>query len=108
VQRHELWLTARVLCGPPCRFLVSNHVALHGDDGSDAVPAQWRRDGPGVVVACRPESELGPRFPDGSFRIAPAPDTAIEQVGGDELLFADGRSRQQPFVVLISAAAKSL
>ena len=108
VQRHELWLTARVLHGAPCRFLVSNHVALNGDDGADASPAPWRRDGSGVVVACRPESELGRRFPGGSFRIDATPDTAIEQVGGDELLFADGRSRQQPFVVLISAAAKSL
>jgi cellobiose phosphorylase len=108
VQRHELWLTARVLQGAPCRFLVSNHVALNGDDGSDAVPALWRRDRQGVVVACRPESELGRRFPNGSFRIDATPDTAIEQIGGDELLFADGRSRQQPFVVLISAAGTSL
>ena len=108
VDRHELWLTARVLQGAPCRVLVSNHVALNGDDGSDAVPAQWRRDGQGVVVACRPESELGRRFPHGSFRIDATPDTAIEQIGGDELLFADGRSRQQPFVVLVSAPGTSL
>ena len=45
VDRHELWLTVRVLQGAPCRFLVSNHVALNGDDGSNAVPALWRRDG---------------------------------------------------------------
>ena len=107
VDRHELWLTARVLHGAPCRFLVSHHVALNGDDGSDAVPALWRRDGHSVVVACRPESDLGRRFPDGTFRIDATPDTALEQVGGDELLFTDGRSRQQPFVVLISAAGAS-
>ena len=47
MERHELWLTARVLRGAPCRLLVSNHVALNGDDGADAVPASWRRDGPG-------------------------------------------------------------
>ena len=108
VDRHELWLTARVLHGAPCRFLVSNHVALNGDDGADAVPAQWRRDGQGVVIACRPASELGHRFPNGTFRIDATPDTPIERVGGDELLFADGRSRQQPFVVVVTGASTSL
>ena len=108
VDRHELWLTLRVLQGAPCRFLVSNHVALNGDDGSDAAPALWRREGQGVIVACRPESDVGRRFPDGTFRIDATPETVIEQVGGDELLFVDGRSRQQPFVVLITAAGTSL
>ncbi|HSW27802.1 MAG TPA: hypothetical protein VLJ62_33925, partial [Burkholderiaceae bacterium] len=108
VDRHELWLTVRVLQGAPCRFLVSNHVALNGDDGSQAVPALWRRDGQGVVVACRPDSDVGRRFPNGTFRIDATPETAIEQVGGDELLFADGRSRNQPFVVLITASGTSI
>jgi cellobiose phosphorylase len=106
--RHELWLTARVLQGAPCRFLASSHVALNGDDGADAVPALWRRDGHGVIVACRPDTDLGRRFPDGSFRIDATADTTIERIGGDELLFADGRSRAQPFVVLMSAAGTSL
>ena len=108
VDRHELWLTVRVLDGAPCRFLVSNHVALNGDDGSDAVPARWTRDDEGVIVACLPDTDVGRRFPDGAFRIDAAPETAIERVGGDELLFADGRSRGQPFVVLITAPATSL
>ncbi|MCW5658999.1 MAG: hypothetical protein KIT60_14955 [Burkholderiaceae bacterium] len=108
VDRHELWLTARVLQGAPCRFLVSNHVALDGDDGSIDRPATWRRDGPGVVVACRPDSELGRRFPQGTFRIDATPDTTIEQIGGDELLFTDGRSRRQPFVVLVTAPGPSM
>jgi cellobiose phosphorylase len=108
VQRHELWLTAQVQRGAPCRWLVSSHVALHGDDGSDSIPARWRRDGAGIVVGCAPESDLGRRFPDGTFRIDATPDTPIEQVGGDELLFADGRSRQQPFVVLVTRATRTI
>src|SRR5439155_24451954 len=71
-------------------------------------PARWRRDGQGVVVACLPDSDVGRRFPDGTFRIDATPETTIEQVGGDELLFADGRSRRQPFVVLVTAPGKSL
>ena len=52
-----------------------------------------------------PESDLGRRFPDGRFRIAPAPGTELESVGGDELLFADGRSRSEPYLVLVIAAS---
>src|SRR5262245_51213444 len=107
VDRHELWVSARVLAGPACRFLVSNHVALNGDDGSEALPARWTRDGRGVRIATLPDTDVGRRFPAGGFRIDAAEGTAFEQVGGDELLFADGRSRGQPFVVLITAPGAS-
>ncbi len=108
VDRHELWLAARVLSGGARRFLVSNHVAVNGDDGSDSVPARWTRDARGVRVGTLPDTDVGRRFPDGSFRIDPAAGTALEQVGGDERLFADGRSRGQPFVVLVTAPATGL
>jgi 1,2-beta-oligoglucan phosphorylase len=108
VDRHELWLSARVLAGPACRFLVSNHVALNGDDGSEALPARWTRDARGVRIATLPDTDVGRRFPDGGFRIDAAEGTVFEQVGGDELLFADGRSRGQPFVVLITAPSTSV
>jgi cellobiose phosphorylase len=108
IDRHELWLTVRVLEGAPCRLLVSHHVALDGDDGSDAVPARWLRDGGAVVVGCRPGTDVGRRFPDGAFRIDVVPGSVLERVGADELLFHDGRSRGQPFVVLVTAPATSV
>jgi len=108
VDRHDLWLSARVLDGPPRRFLVSSHVALNGDDGADARAARWTPDARGVRIATLPDTDLGRRFPDGGFRIDAAEGTALEQVGGDELLFADGRSRGQPFVVLVTAPSTSV
>ena len=108
VDRHELWVSARVLAGPPRRFLISNHVALNGDDGAPARPARWARDARGVRVATVPDTDVGRRFPDGGFRIDTADGTVFEQVGGDELLFADGRSRDQPFVVLITSPSPTL
>jgi cellobiose phosphorylase len=108
VEHHELWLAARVLAGPPCRFLVSHHVAVNGDDGSDAIPLRSSRDATGIAIGLLPESELGRRFPSGGFRIDTAPGTSLEQVGGDELLFEDGRSRGEPFLVLLTAPCASL
>src|SRR5262245_11733199 len=108
VDRHELRLAVRVLEGPACRFLVSHHVAVNGDDGNDAVPLRVAPDAKrGVAVSLLPDTDLGRRFPEGSFRVEPAPGTAFEQVGGDELLFADGRSRNQPFLVLVTARAEA-
>ena len=100
---HELALSLQVLAGEPVRFLVSHHVALDGDDGSTGAAAHWRRDGDDVVVAPAPGSELGRRFPNGSFCIAPGPGTQIQHVGGDELLFIDGRSRGQPYLCVVTA-----
>jgi cellobiose phosphorylase len=105
--RHELWLAIDVLEGPPRRFLVSNHLAVNGDDGSEAIPARVARDAQGVAVSFLPDTDLGRRFPDGRFRFDPAPGTTFEQVGGDELLFEDGRSRAQPFLVLVSRETRS-
>jgi len=108
VERHELWLAARVLAGPACRFLVSSHVSVNGDDGSDAVPLRWQRDARGVSVALLPDTDLGRRFPDGGFRIDPAPETVLEAIAGDALLFLDGRSRQQPFLVIVTGPSLEL
>jgi cellobiose phosphorylase len=106
--RHELWLALDVLDGPPCGFLISNHLAVNGDDGSEAIPARVERDAHGVEVSFLPDTDLGRRFPSGGFRFDPAPGTSFAQIGGDELLFADGRSRGLPCLVFGAPATRSL
>ncbi len=106
--RHELLLSAEVLEGGPLRFLLSNHVAINGDDGSDPVPVRYVQDDQGFFIRPIPECDVGRRFPGGGFRLDPLPGTTIERFGGDELLFADGRSRSQPFLCLITAPARSM
>jgi cellobiose phosphorylase len=101
---HELRLSLKVLEGAPVRFLVSHHVALNGDDGSASVPANYQIDGSAVFVRAIPDSDVGRRFPGGGFTIEATP---VEEIGGDELLFTDGVSRNQPFVCFITAPTKS-
>jgi len=100
---HALDLRIAVRSGPPVRFLLSNHIALNGDDGGAPVPVRFERDPNGIIVRAIPESDVGRRFPDGFFRFDPHTGTALERVGGDELLFLDGRSRSQPFLTLLTA-----
>ncbi|HVM94873.1 MAG TPA: hypothetical protein VMT89_00725, partial [Candidatus Acidoferrales bacterium] len=107
MNRHELNLSVEVVEGPPCRFLVSHHVALNGDDGADAIPVQAVHDLDGVAIRPTVECDVSRRFPDGFFRIASGSDTKIERVTGDEPLFLDGQSRKQAFVTLETAKTKS-
>jgi 1,2-beta-oligoglucan phosphorylase len=97
---HALGLRVRVLAGPPLPMLASLHVALAGDDGEDGGAAHWRADAQGIFVVVPPGSDLAKRFPDGGFRIEPAPGSRFDRIGGDELLFDDGVSRNQPFVCI--------
>jgi cellobiose phosphorylase len=99
---HEMTLVVRVTSGPPLRFLISHHLALNGDDGSAPGPGLWR-EAQGIIVTPAAGSELAQRFPDGSFSLSVLPGTVLETVGDDALLFLDGRSRQQPFLCVVTA-----
>lgn len=107
VESHVLTLAVEVLSGEPVRFLISNHVSINGDDGSNAVPVDYEESHEGIFVRAVPDCDVGRRFPGGGFRIAFLPGTVIETIGRDELLFADGCSRNQPFLCMVTAPALS-
>jgi 1,2-beta-oligoglucan phosphorylase len=93
--------------GAASRFFVSQHVALNGDDGSVPGPVRWTRDDAGIRVTAAPGGDVAARFPEGAFRITAGATTELEQVGGDELLFLDGCSREQPYLCIVTRAARS-
>ena len=101
----QLTLSLAVGAGSPVRFLISHHLAINGDDGSTPGAAHYSRAGDAIRITPAPDSELARRFPGGAFRLQLAPGTALEQAGGDELLFRDGHSRQEPYLCLITAPA---
>jgi cellobiose phosphorylase len=102
---HVLTLAVEILSGEAVRFLIANHVAINGDDGSSAVPADYEETDEGIFVRAVPDCDVGRRFPGGGFRITFLPGTVIEAIGRDEMLFADGGSRNQPYVCMVTAPA---
>jgi len=106
-EAHEVTLSVEVAPAKPLRLLISHHVAMNGDDGSTDDSASWRLEGDDVVVTASPGTDTAQRFPNGSFTIAPLGGTGFQRVGGDELLFADGRSRKQPYICIVTAPAAS-
>ena len=105
--QHELVLAVELTPARPTRLLISNHIALNGDDGSASGAASWRTERGAVIVAPAAQTDLAGRFPKGSFEIAPLDGTRLERVAGDELLFADGQSREQPYICIVTAPAKA-
>ncbi len=105
--RHELLLSVKVRQGAPARFLISHHVAMNGDDGSSNGAVRYEMRGGSAFVRAVPDSDVGRRFPDGGFLIGPVEGTKIEKIGGDELLFADCVSRNQPFLCFVTAPSQS-
>ena len=104
---HALELHVRVLEGAPLPLRVTHHVALGGDDGSEPGAARWSCADGAVYVATVPVTELGERFPLGAFAIEPLDDTRFDRVGGDERLFEDRRTREQPLVCIDGVASPS-
>lgn len=105
---HKLSLSVDVLSGPGMRFLIAHHVSIGGDDGSNPAQLRYTQDGDGVFVHSLPDCDVGWRFPDGGFRINIAAGTVIEELGGDELLFLDGETRNQPFLCILTKPSVSI
>lgn len=102
---HELTLSVEVSPPTPVRLLISHHVALNGDDGSTEAAVSWRTEGGTVIVTAAADTEVARRFPEGSFGVAPLAGTEFQRVSGDEPLFADGRSREQPYICIVTVPA---
>jgi 1,2-beta-oligoglucan phosphorylase len=104
---HQLRLRLRVVDGPPVRALVCAHVAFGGDDGADPEPPGLDVDDFGVTVRAPDGSELAARSPGASLRLAWAPGETWS-VSRDGALFADGASRNLPWVTLDSGRTRQI
>lgn len=86
--------------GAPCRFLVSAGLVLGEREldhaGRVEIDADRRR------IAFRPDPGWlwGQRYPDAVYHLVTATPDAVEAIGGDELLHADGVHRGGGFVAL--------
>ncbi len=86
--------------GSPCRFLVFGGLVLGEREFEHA--GRVEIDAPGRRMAFRPDpaSLWGQRYPDAVYHLVTSTPDAIEAIGGDELLFADGRPCGGAFVAL--------
>jgi cellobiose phosphorylase len=83
--------------GAPCRLLAFGHLVLGEHDYAQA--GRVEIDGGAKRIAFRPDPDWlwGQRFPDAAYHLVTATPAAIDALGGDELLFADGVARALPY-----------
>ncbi|WP_064713323.1 GH36-type glycosyl hydrolase domain-containing protein [Rhizobium bangladeshense] len=94
--------------GEPCRFLVFGHVVL-GEREYDA-GGQIDFDPGRKRISFRPDPAWlwGERYPGAVYWLVSSTPDAIEEIGGDELLYADGVARNGAFVALRSRPTQGL
>jgi 1,2-beta-oligoglucan phosphorylase len=94
--------------GEPCRFLVFGHLVLGEREldhaGRVEVDAARRR----FVFRPDPSSQWGQRYPDAAYLLVTSTPEAVETIGGDELLYADGQARQGAYVAMRSRWTREL
>jgi cellobiose phosphorylase len=90
--------------GKPCRLLVFGHLVL-GERELDH-PGRIEIDAAHARFAFRPDpaSLWGQRYPDAIYHLVISTADAIEAIGGDELLYLDGRRRGGGYVALRTRA----
>ena len=103
--RHELGLAVRVVDGPAYRLLVTMQVSLGDDDGAAAQPPRLDRHDGGLVLSAPAGSTREGTYPGGTVALEWS--DGATTVHRDELLFADGRSRDLPFVTLVTPSLRS-
>ena len=79
--------------GAPCRFLVFGGLVLGEREFDHAGRVEIDADARRIAFRPDPASLWGQRYPDAVYHLVSSTPDAIEAIGGDELLYADGQPR---------------
>ena len=92
--------------GPKCRFLVFGHLVLGEKEFAHAgrVEIEARRK----RFAFRPDLNglWGQQYPEAVYRLVTSTPGRIEAIGGDELLYADGKRRSGGYAAMRTRPTK--
>jgi len=93
-----------VVDGDACRFLVFGHLVL--GEQEFAAAARWEIDARRKSFAFRPDPDglWGQRYPNAAYRLVTSTPAQIEAVGGDELLYVDGKRRGGAYAAIRTRA----
>ena len=86
--------------GPRCRFLIFGHLVLgeqeYGPAGRIEIDSKRKR------FTFRPDlnDRWGQQYPEAVYRLVTSTPGRVEAIGGDELLYADGKRRSGGYVAI--------
>jgi 1,2-beta-oligoglucan phosphorylase len=86
--------------GKPCRFLVFGHLVLGDQEfahqGRVEIDARRKR----FAFRPDPEDRWGQKYPEAVYHLVTSTPGRIEAIGGDELLYADGKRRSGAYAAI--------
>ena len=86
--------------GPKCRFLVFGHLVLgeqeFGPQGRIEIDAKRKR----FAFHPDPKDRWGQQYPQALYRLVTSMAGRVEAIGGDELLYGDGKRRSGAYVAI--------
>ena len=96
------FLELHVIAGPACEFLFTHELALDAGEYEHGGEIEVHAESGWIGCFPSPDSLVGRHEPQVCFAIAAADPAQFAAVGGDELLYDDGKARSGPYVVLQS------
>ena len=86
--------------GPRCRFIVFGHLVLGEQEYGPA--ARIEMDARRKQFTFRPDlnDRWGQQYPEAVYRLVTSTPGRIEAIGGDELLYADGKRRSGGYAAM--------
>jgi cellobiose phosphorylase len=94
--------------GAPCRFLVFGHLVLGERELDHAGRVEIDAGRKRCTFRPDPDWLWGQRYPDARYHLVVSTPETVETIGGDELLYADGKSHGSGYVALRSRKTSEL
>ncbi|MGQ9699364.1 MAG: GH36-type glycosyl hydrolase domain-containing protein, partial [Armatimonadota bacterium] len=102
----QIDLNIRVLSGPPKEFTITHQIAAGESEMSHPFELHFSKQNERIECSPAPASLLEERWPRLRFMIETDP-TSTAVIGGDELLFADRKSRGGPYAVVVTKESRN-
>ena len=93
--------------GEACRFLVFGHLVLGEQEFATAGRTEIDARRKSFVFRPDPDGLWGKRYPDATYRLVTSTPDQIESVGGDELLYPDGKRRSGAYAAIRTSPTKA-
>lgn len=99
LRHHDFALEIKVTDGGPCEFIVFSGIAFGGKEFEYEQRAAYNEEIAEFLVRPDSATPVGKAYPNAIFRVRTANPAAVAAGGFDELLFADGITRNYPYLV---------
>jgi cellobiose phosphorylase len=94
--------------GDPCRLLVYGHVVLGERELDHKSTIEIDPDTMSLRFRPDPTWLWSQRYPDATYRLVTSTPDSVEAIGGDELLYTDGRARNGAYFTLRTRPTREL